>query len=199
MNTVKIIHINSNQERKNNIINNLKIDYVFHEAIVDEDPVYGCGLSIQDIVKKYKHQPYIIFCEDDIRPTEHLTNDMLLECVDYIKKNNYDVFLGGLSFFNDLELLDKSSIGSYVSVGDFSSLHLTILNNTAYSHILNYRKENKHMDRYLGSIKTLKKISHVPFLATQIPSYSHLQKKDVNYDDLYNHMEQKIIKRIYIL
>ena len=152
----------------------------------------GCRLSHQSIVARAKKEgrPYVIVLEDDctfLVPNAVLY-DRMKACVEYLQThpeiqcitgcgniagliNGETPLVSGIHSFRDFRL---------IHVPNVRTSHCVVYAASAYDAILAW-EEGTVVDVALNDLNLA---VVYPFLATQCPSYSDIEKKDVHYDNI---------------
>lgn len=168
--------------------------FTFHivKGIQRSNGADGCRLSHQSIVARAKKEgrPYVIVLEDDcdFLVSNVVLYDRMKACVEYLQTQpeiqcitgcgNIAVLINGetppvtvVQSFRDFKL---------VNVPGVSTSHCVIYSASAYDAILAW-EEGTVVDLALNTLNL--GVTH-PFLAKQISSYSDIEQKDVNYDNI---------------
>jgi GR25 family glycosyltransferase involved in LPS biosynthesis len=169
--------------------NNYKVIRV--KAIKHKIPQYGLILTLAKLVKyaKKKDLKYIHFIEDDLLLHPH--SKAIFENTFKNIPEDYDIFLGGSYWFQDM----KKVTPGLTKVGDFSSLHFTIIKNTLYDEILELKNKIdnneliilKNVDRYFGNMSKTGKINVYlswPMFAKQEDDYSDMVSRKTDYNSI---------------
>ena len=128
--------------------------------------------------------------------------------IDAIKRlgNDWDILLGGISFFNS-NIKFKNKLNLF-KVDDFSGFFCTVYNKKCYDKMLEWKsynngdsitkKKHKHIDRYAGYLSKNKKLDVYcihPFIATTMDGFSDIRNKNCNDDIKYiSKVEKKLDK-----
>lgn len=166
----------------------LHIDDVFRFAgIEDKDPLIGCGASHFSILKMWQNMgKHLIIFEDDV---QFINNYKDIEL--YIKDAlsiGFDMLYFGANITTPIErVTDRLGILTHAQ-----STHAYCVHKDFIKHILSFEHMlGKPMDLiYAENIIPYNKCYiTIPMLAIQRPSYSDIEKKNVNYEwmeDRYN-------------
>lgn len=159
------------------------------DAIKHNPPQVGLILTLSKLVRyaKNKNLKDILFIEDDLILHDH--SKSIFETTYKNLPKNCDVFLGGSYWYQDMRKVKPG----LVQVGDFSSLHFTILKDTAYDKILQAESDYKNnkltytnnIDRYLGQMSKEGKLNVYlswPMFAKQEDDFSNMVNKETSYN-----------------
>jgi len=191
-----VIHLPHRKDRLAHLqkMHKMYPSFTFHivDGIRRPKGAEGCRLSHQSIVARAKKEgrPYVIVLEDDCNflVTNAVLRNRLTQLVQYLECTpevqcitgcgNLAVLIYGetppvtlVQSFRDFQLL---------KVPDVSTSHFVVYSASAYDAILEW-KEGTVVDVALNDLNL---VVVDPFLATQIPSYSDIEKKDVHYDNI---------------
>ena len=159
------------------------------DAIKHNPPQVGLILTLSKLVRyaKNKNLKDILFIEDDLILHDH--SKSIFETTYKNLPKNCDIFLGGSYWYQDMRKVKPG----LVQVGDFSSLHFTILKDTAYDKILQAESDYKNnkltytnnIDRYLGQMSKEGKLNVYlswPMFAKQEDDFSNMVNKETSYN-----------------
>jgi len=161
--------------------------HVVH-GIQHERGLTGCLLSHQMIVRnaKEKGQPYVIVLEDDcdfLLKNGELSK-MFHAIFEFLKNHpeiqvvngcgNMDPLVRGITSF------EKSGPLTIVRSPSISTTHCILYTQAGYDAFLAF-KEDCIIDYEMNSLNM---VYTYPFLAKQLPCYSDIEKKIVNYDNI---------------
>jgi len=191
---IVIINLKKRKEKKIKIKRMLKKNnvnnYDFFKAILDKNPVKGCFKSHIEIIKNAKKNKYkmIWIMEDDAQFERNINN--FPKIPNNIK---WDMLFVGA---NVKEIIKRNYYEEWNQVRCLTT-HSYIIKDYMYDIILeeyNKLKEIIPIDVFYSDIiqKKFIALSHYPNLVKQMPCYSDIEKKDVDYklrngidDDLY--------------
>lgn len=194
-----VIHLRKRTDRYKLFTKELrgfKKDYEIFNAIRKTQGCWGTSESFKSIIKKCKKEGYkqVLIFEDDVKFCSPKSKEKFQKAIDDLPKD-WDILLGGVySLGNKNELKKGVVTDNLVKVTDFSSLHCTLINHTAYDYFLkhDYNKGMKHIDRFLGRESKKGNISvylTYPMVAIQHEGYSDNVKGNVNYKNLLKNFE----------
>lgn len=142
--------------------------------------IYGCFDSHIKIIKHAYENNYnnILVFEDDFIPTPSYNNELLKECIDFMKNNEeWDIFYLGYSILKEDYKDSITTIfnSKYVSknIVQFNPFftHALCYNKRSIHKIMetynDYINENVHYDMYLSSYIDLKNYCAIPILFDQ--------------------------------
>jgi len=170
-------YLSSLNEFKKLNINN--VEYYFADKS-KKGGRYGCFESHINIIKKCYNENYnnVLIFEDDFRISPYYNNDLLKECIHFIKKYNYDCFFFGYIPFtkNITEQILFSINKSYNNIIQFNpcGTHAFCINKNTMKKILNTYKsyiDNDHYDIYLSNTNIFKNYCITPMLFDQYWCY----------------------------
>jgi hypothetical protein len=134
------------------------------------------------VIRNNINEKRILIFEDDVKFTSSRSMHYFYDCVGQLPED-WDILLGG-----SYSYLEKSREGNLIKVSDFSSLHCTLVRDTAFKHFLSHNPEDvKDIDRHLGKLSKKGELSVYlcnPMIAIQHNGYSHNKERAVNYDNL---------------
>jgi len=191
-----VIHLPHRKDRLAHLqkLHKLYPSFTFHivKGIQRPNGIDGCRLSHQSIVARAKKEglPYIIVLEDDcdFLVKNAVLRDRVHQIVQYLQ-NNPDIQCvngcGNIAVLIDGETPPVTVVQSFrgfklLNVPNVSTSHCVVYSASVYDAILEW-KEGTVVDVALNDLNLV--VAH-PFLATQIPSYSDIEKKDVYYDNV---------------
>ena len=153
------------------------------EAVAHEDGLYGCLLSHQKIVRMAKAagKPYVLVLEDDCRfllPNGQLYAH-LQHMVDYLARNPHVQVLNGCANFGEPQYLTWKSEGdlTFLHAKQIATTHCILYSARSYDTLLAF-SQDQVIDVNMNDMR----MEFVfPFLATQAPSYSDIQKEEVEH------------------
>lgn len=181
------------------------------EAVTNEIGWKGCTMSHLSLVKMAKDNklPYIIVMEDDCSIIDYIR---FIEILDYlttsVQQCDWDLFNGNPTFMfeREQELLPYSSSPVLINYMYGLTTNLIIYNKSSYSDVLeieniykimpnNAIPHNYAIDKMLSKLQ-LKKLCPIPFVSTQIPTFSDLNNEFANYSHIFNVTEQWLLERV---
>lgn len=189
------IHLKNRKDREPNMIkelNSFTSNYEIFDAIKINPGYKGTSESFKSIIKKAKENnlDQVLIFEDDVKFTSKNSKVKFQSAIDSLPEK-WDILLGGVYTTN---INNSNKIDDHIlKIGDFSSLHCTLVNKSAYDIILNHDyKIIKHIDRYLGKLSNEDKLNvylTYPMVAIQYNTFSDNMKRSVNYDRLLKKFE----------
>jgi GR25 family glycosyltransferase involved in LPS biosynthesis len=198
-NDAYVINLDSRPDRMEKLIPrfpSLNIHRV--SAVKHTHGLTGCGLSHMKAVKMAKEMdlPSILNMEDDCVPTDAFVHWPKIQTWLENHKDQWDIFLGGTTYYNKRDNNDVSPICNLgpIKIYKTSALttHFIYINSNAYDDFLEW-EENKDIAIDLWpNMKKMKIVSCVPFIAIQDKSFSDIQKKEENYDEMFKVSENTI-------
>lgn len=189
-NTPYCIHLKTRKDREENMYKELNYFSPNNYEIVDGrldrigkiGVIYSFRKAIKMALQKDPNVEAILIFEDDVQFTSEKSREVWDICVDNLP-SDWDILLGGV-YWGDLIDIGNDYIKR---VENFSSLHCTLIRNTLFDHILNYKIDDirtLHLDRYFGVLAKNKEINAYvcsPFIAIQYPGKSNTVNKQVDY------------------
>ena len=159
----------------------------------------GCTLShrkAMEIAKK-RHYPWVLIVEDDCQLTPD-AQERFHALLPYLWKHQHrwDVFLGGVTQLTESKVVSKTQ--PLFKVKGFTT-HFCLIHRAAYNKILRHipSDPNKMKDPVdVWYRDHLRLWTTVPFLAVQQPSYSDINKKEMNYTESFDNAEKLLRKLI---
>lgn len=181
------IHLPHRTDRMENI-NKLRKNYpsfnfILVNGIRDENGARGCLLSHQFIIRmaKQKKLPYVWVIEDDC--TFLVTTGALITYARDITQAIADVdIVNGCGNLNDhtLSIVRRGADLTFLKSPSIGTTHCILYGASCYDKMLSYD------DTHIADVITneCKMVFTYPYLATQLPSYSDIEKKDVVYENI---------------
>jgi len=188
------VHLKKRKDREKNMIkelNSFTDNWEVFDAIAMSPGYKGTSESFKSIIRQAKSNnlEHVLIFEDDVKFTSKNSKIKFQKAIDSLPEN-WDILLGGVYHLTNKEI---KANGHILKVDDFSSLHCTLINKTAYDAILQHNyKGSKHLDRYLGKLSKENKINvylTYPMVAIQYNTFSDNVKRSVNYDKLLEKFE----------
>jgi len=196
------VHLTDRIDREVNMFNELNSfvdNCTIFDAIRRYEGYEGTSMSFRAIIKEAKNRglKQVLIFEDDVKFTSLKSNDQFQRCIDTLP-DDWDILLGGTYGLVNMDDINKDPYNEYIrKVGDFSSLHCVLFNESCYDKILLHDTKSNltHIDRYLGSLSKDGKLNvflSYPMIAIQYSTFSDNCKGYVNYDwalkrfELYN-------------
>jgi GR25 family glycosyltransferase involved in LPS biosynthesis len=180
-----VIHLKEDKKRLETLsyqMGRFFLDYEIFDAIKASPGNIGISESFKQVIKNNITEKRILIFEDDVKFTSTKSIEYFYECIGSAPED-WDIILGGSYSF-----VEKSRIGNFIRVGDFSSLHCALVRDTAYEYFLNHNPEEiKDIDRHLGRFARDGKLNVYicnPMIAIQYNGFSHNREQNVNYDNL---------------
>lgn len=184
-----IINLKQRIDRKTHSKRQFKNKKIFFPKIVTaiENPVGALGLweSICLIVADAKRREleWILICEDDHMFTKSYRERKILDSIDFAKKNDVELILGGVSWFSNSFIINDK----YCWIDGFSGLQFCLISKTMYSRILNFHFTKFHAADLVLSELSEKKVCFYPFISIQKDfGYSDASENQGPVEDLYN-------------
>jgi len=158
-------------------------------AITHPNPGQGCNLSHQKIVQmaKDRNLPYVIVLEDDcdfLIPDKQL-KEAFESCIKYLNDHPDVQIINGCG-----NLPEKKVDAMYFTetvrlfhATEILTTHCMVYGATSYDTVLALTEESGIIDSALNDVCPHMLFTY-PYLATQIPSYSDLQKTNVSYENI---------------
>jgi hypothetical protein len=196
-NDAYVINLDSRPDRMEKIITRFSsLNIIRVDAIKDNIGWKGCAKSHIKIVQMAKDMnlPFILIMEDDAIPTDSFSNWPKIKTWLEKNKEKWDIYLGGNTHYayNKESPIDPictlESIKLYKT--KLQTLHFYYINSTAYDAFLKY-DFIKPIDLW-PDLQHMRTISSIPFISIQDTTYSDIEKRDVNYDDMFNLSETAI-------
>ena len=185
------IHLPHRTDRMENI-KKLQKNYPSFNIIVvngirDENGACGCLLSHQFIIRKAKQEnlPYVWVIEDDCRFS--VNNGVLAgyarEIARFIPKVG---IINGCANLNDpnISIVAKAGDMTYLRCPDIRTTHCIVYGASCYDTMLSF-DDTRVTDVITNECDM---VFTYPYLATQLPSYSDIEKKDVGYNNILKSM-----------
>lgn len=187
------IHLPHRTDRMENIKklqkNYPSFNFIVVNGIRDENGARGCLLSHQFIIRmaKQKKLPYVWVIEDDC---QFLVNNGVLSTYarDIVR------FISGVGIINGCGNLNNQDVSIVAKAGDMTFLyspnvgttHCILYGESCYDKMLSF--DDTHVaDKITNECKM---VFTYPYLATQLPSYSDIEKKDVVYENILKSMNR---------
>lgn len=164
-------------------------------AIRHENGVKGCKLShlkCLDLASK-RNYPWVLVLEDDcvVKPDSLEKFKKLLPSL-WVKIESFDVFLGGLTYVNHVSVIQYNPV---LFKANGQTTHFCIYPSTSYEKVSNsIKKSQGPIDLMYSRNNNIRIFCTYPFIAKQASSYSDLEKKETNYDDIFSSSEH-ILKK----
>lgn len=187
------IHLKTRRDREKNMFKELDSftsNYEIFDAIKMSPGYKGTSESFKSIIKKAKGEKLkqVLIFEDDVRFTSKKSRSKFQIAINSLP-DKWDILLGGV--YTSKNKPEESKYNDHISIlGDFSSLHCILINESCYDKILEHNpNKDKHLDRYLGRLAKSEEINAYltyPMIAIQYNTYSNNVKRHVNYDKLLN-------------
>ena len=202
-----------------------EINIVRFSAIEHKYGRIGCALSHMEVVNKYMNdKEYLIVMEDDCLIKDGINfYNKLIKIILWLKANNneWDIFNGSPSFVNISTcniLDDKLNIIKYGIGGSATFIIYNTTNPQLWDKIKKYRTElNLYVDNInKGKLKIKSKgkissslvldkylnnnficVTVVPYLTSHLTTYSNIEKKCKNYDDIFQKSEKILLDYKY--
>lgn len=165
------------------------------EAIENESGWIGCFESHKKCIKiaKEKQLEYIIVIEDDCIKKQNFDKNLQI-ILDYLNKNMWDIFLGGVTkVWEYKNLITLNTDINLINILEGKTSHFVIYNSSSYDYFLN-KEVNMPIDKCWHN--NLNAITSIPFIAIQNSSYSDIEKKDVDYNSRFESVEKHFINKI---
>jgi hypothetical protein len=185
------IHLPHRKDRMENI-NKLRknypsLDIRIFEGIRDENGARGCLLSHQALIRMAKKEgrPYIWVIEDDCSFT--LTNGamatMARTITTYLNSPSVDI-VNGCGNLGQYEITSIVPVNSmfFLTSPALSTTHCIFYSASSYDKMLEL-SDTTLLDGDKGT-NSCNMAFTWPFLATQLPSFSDIEEKDVNYEHI---------------
>ena len=162
-------------------------NFIVINGIRDENGARGCLLSHQAIIRmgKQKSLPYVWVIEDDC---QFLVNNGTLATY----ARDIARFIPTVGIVNgcgnltepDVSIVAKSGSMTYLRSSFVGTTHCVVYGASCYDKMLGFD------DTHIADIITnqCNMVFTYPYLATQLPSYSDIEKKDVAYDNIQKSM-----------
>jgi hypothetical protein len=179
-----VIHLPEQRDRLKTLtheMNRFYLDYTISPGIKLDQGWKGISESFKKVINQNLEEESILIFEDDVRFTSDKSIVRFNECID-ILPDDWDILLGGSYWFHK-----EKDLGNLIKVGDFCSLHCTLVRKSAYKHFLSHNGEIKDIDRHLGKLSREGKLNVYlcnPMIAIQYNGFSHNRGSNVNYDNL---------------
>lgn len=188
-----VIHLKKRTDRRKLFekeLKGFKKNYEVFDAIKRHNGYEGTSESFKSIIRHCKENDIkqVLIFEDDVKICSSKSKDKFQECINSLPED-WDILLGGVYSLLNMGNL-KNKVGEHLlKIDDFSSLHCTLINHTAYDKLLkhDYKKKFKHLDRYLGNLSKNKELNvylAYPMVAIQHDGYSDNAKTVTNYSRL---------------
>lgn len=188
------VHLPNRMDREKNMkieLDGFTSNWKVFGAIKKSPGYIGVSESFKSIVRSAKERglKQVLIFEDDIKFTSVNSKEQFQKCIDSLP-NDWDILLGGIYSLVDLNDLNNESINCCIKrIGDFSALHCTLINESAYDMVLRHNPYDKytHLDRWVGYLSAndrLKVYVSYPMVAIQNTTYSESgpARVEVNYD-----------------
>ena len=185
------IHLPHRTDRMENIKrlqkNYPSFNFIVVNGIRDDNGARGCLLSHQAIIRmgKQKNLPYVWVIEDDC---QFLVNNGVLatyarDIVGFIPTVGIVNGCGNLTD-PDVSIVAKSGSMTYLRSPFVGTTHCIVYGASCYDKMLGF--DNTHIADIITNQCNM--VFTYPYLATQLPSYSDIEKKDVAYDNIMKSM-----------
>lgn len=196
---VFIINLKTRKDRKKYIKKHLKKNgltkFEFYNTRRHENPVIGCLESHLEVIKiaKKRKLKKVWIMEDDALFTKHINN-----FPEYPSEEKWDMLYPGA---NVSIVYNKNKINNWNKVSCLAA-HSYIIKKDMYDILIKLLNEKKGepvdvvYEKYIHQKKYVT-LSHYPNLVEQLPDYSDIERKKVNYclkngiDDNMNYMIKK--------
>lgn len=181
------------------------------EAITYSPGWVGCTMSHLELVKmaQRKNLPYIIVMEDDCSITDYVRFIKILDFLTSKEElSNWDLFNGNPTFMFERkqEIVPHSSIPKLLRYMYGLTTNLIIYNRSSYKSVLEIETIYKNMpntaiphnyaiDKLLSQLE-LRKLCPIPFVSTQIPTFSDLNNEFSSYERIFNITEQWLLNKV---
>ena len=187
------IHLPHRTDRMENIKklrkNYSSLNIQVFEGIRDENGARGCLRSHQALIRMAKEQgrPYIWVIEDDCTFT--LTNGALATIartiVSHLNNPNVDIVngCGNLDVYELTSIVPSNGM-FFLGTPRISTTHCIFYSSSCYDKMLSL-PDTTILDGPRGT-NACKMAFTYPYLATQLPSFSDIEKKDVYYEHILN-------------
>jgi hypothetical protein len=187
------IHLPHRTDRMNNIKSLQKnypsFNFIVVNGILDENGARGCLLSHQSIIRMAKQQnlPYVWVIEDDC---QFLVNNGTLltharNMINFMRDTSVEI-VNGCGNINDprIQIKGNSDTLTFLKSECVSTTHCIVYNASSYDKLLAFGSDT------IADVNTnaCNMLFTYPYLATQLPSYSDIEKKDVVYDNIVKSM-----------
>jgi len=195
------IHLPHRKDREENL---KKIDRLYGslrvtvvEGIKHENGAIGCLLSHQKILRMAKEQnrPYVWIIEDDCKfiPTNGGVLAYARIITKFLTDNPTVQVVNGCGNLADFEITSVQKIRDlfFLTAPKVFTTHCIFYSASAYDDILAL-DTGVPID---SAVNKMKMVFTWPFLATQVESYSDIEEKDVNYDNII-HSNNFIISKL---
>lgn len=179
-----VIHLPESKERLKSLtheMNRFYLDYTICQGVKMFPGCKGISESFKKVIQENINEEKILIFEDDIKFTSDKSIVYFDECIKSLPED-WDILLGGSYWFQE-----ENNLGNLIKVNDFSSLHCTLIRNTAYKHFLSHSDSPKDIDRHLGKLSSEGKLNVYlcnPMIAIQYNGYSFNRDGVVNYNNL---------------
>lgn len=187
-----VIHQSSNSEREPVVaeLERRVPGLARFEAIMHANGVRGCSYSQKGIIQVARDMslPAVWIMEDDCVFTEHFDLDTWFRDVQAAFEAGISVVCGGSA---NGQQPRQIPVKNMVEVQAFSSCHCWIARQDAYTAILGLDPDTP-IDVAIGTIYERKAV-RVPFMATQMPSYSSIQHIHEDYMPLFWEAEKRLL------
>jgi len=182
-----VIHLSHRTDRMKLIQQNHKLYPCLNLKVVDavahSNGAIGCLRSHQKIIQMAKNagKPYVLVLEDDCKFL--IQNGFLFKhlnhMVDYLNRHPRIQVLNGSANFSEPEPLTWKTEGdlTFLHADHVSTTHCVLYTASSYDAVLAFDDESPIDD----ALNSLRMEFVFPFLATQAPSYSDIQKEDVEH------------------
>jgi len=173
------------------------INLIFIEAIKNNNGAIGCFMSHQKCIQiaKEKNLDYVIVMEDDTFPRPNIDfYKELDETLNYLKtKNDWNIFLGVANKVgpDNIKQITKHNGNNYILTDKSFITNLVIYNKNSYDFFLAADPKQCPIDVY-WHYKVLAAV-RVPFLVKTYKTYSDIENRDVDYNDLFDATEKNIL------
>lgn len=164
-------------------------------CIYHEKPNVSLWLSIQEIIKRNKNEPFTIICEDDHDFNIYFSIENLIKQIDKCSKIEADILLGGVSWF-DL----CYPVNEYFSwINLFNGTQFMVIYNKFYKRILesNFSEEDQ-ADFFISSLSKNIFVSFPPFSVQKEFGYSDITSENSRKSRL-NNLFERSENRLFIL
>jgi hypothetical protein len=151
----------------------------------------GCGMSYKILINNFKNsnKKYLTICEDDCLLPDNF-NEIYDKILNYLDKQNYDMFVGLIADFDYNTIISKIEDVNgikYIHINNYTSAVFNIYSKNICDKIISWNQydmdvHNNTMDRYL-QIQNLKIITTYPFYFDCINIQSTLWGT-TNYDNM---------------
>jgi GR25 family glycosyltransferase involved in LPS biosynthesis len=203
-NTIHIINLERNIERRNHMINELQatpFKFIFFKAIEHKDGWRGCLKSHLELIfmAKEKNMDYIIVCEDDLVIKEReLFNTRMPIILNWLKNNldQWQIYHDGPTIFKASDISKDYRINSDISL--YSMKHVASATFIIYNkNIFDFFLKYKNID--INSLKNKHKIDCITHTYYELlkPYPIMVSQKNGMYSDI-NSKVRNDIERLYL-